>query len=298
MVPVKGTPAAKSRLAAHPERIRLAEAFAIDTVSALLAAPSVARVCVVTADDEVAERMRALGAEIVREPPRRAPGAPDVREFRSAPELPGLPGLPELRELPQDAPSPASMGRSGVSREIWTAPELRELPQDAPSPASMGRSGVSREADMAACTPGASGTPGAFDALNAAIRQGVVVTCATDPGCNVAVVTGDLPALTVADLETVLALASTHDRSMVADEEGTGTTMLLARAGVPFEPRFGVGSRAAHEAAGHIPLDLPLDCTCRRDVDTVDNLAEALRLGVGRATSALIAATTVISPTL
>lgn len=216
-MPVKGTPAAKSRLAAHPERIRLAEAFAIDTVSVLLAAPSVARVLVVTADDAVAGLMRSLGAEIVRETPRVAGGDGD-------------------------------------------------------------------------------GGTVTFDPLNAAIRQGIDAARAQDPAHDIAVVTGDLPALTVADLETALGLAAAHDSSMVADEEGTGTTMLLARAGTGLTPQFGPGSRAAHEEAGHSPLDLSTTSTARRDVDTVDNLAEALQYGVGRATSALIAATAEVGP--
>ena len=53
--------------ATHPERVQLAEAFALDTVTALLAAPAVDRVFVVTADDEIADRMSALGADIIRE---------------------------------------------------------------------------------------------------------------------------------------------------------------------------------------------------------------------------------------
>ncbi|HZK59205.1 MAG TPA: 2-phospho-L-lactate guanylyltransferase, partial [Cryobacterium sp.] len=75
------------------------------------------------------------------------------------------------------------------------------------------------------------------------------------------------------------------------DEEGAGTTALLARAGVPLTPRFGLGSRAAHEAAGHVPLVFPPASSIRRDVDTVDDLAEALHLGVGPFTSALVSGT-------
>jgi len=103
------------------------------------------------------------------------------------------------------------------------------------------------------------------------------------------VLTGDLPALTTVDVEITLTAASAHERAMVADEEGTGTTTLLARAGVSLTPRFGPGSRAAHEADGHRLLDLPATASIRRDVDTVDNLAEVLRRGVGAHTSALIA---------
>lgn len=254
IVPVKGTPAAKTRLIPHPERLRLAEAFALDTVSVLLAAPSVAHVYVVTADDAVAERMRALGAEIVRE---SSPSSTLQVEFAR----------------------PAGVSKAGAS--------VAE--------------GQGDTSDPRRTATGSPVLPGAFDPLNAAIRQGTEAVRALTPADgapNIAVVTGDLPALTVGDLESALGLAEAHDRSMVADEEGTGTTMLLALAGIPLEPHFGLGSRAAHERAGHLPLEIEPTATSRRDVDTVENLAEALRFGVGRFTSALIASTADVSQPL
>ena len=174
----------------------------------LLAAPAVTRVFVVTADDEIAARMSALGAHIIRE-----------------------------QSVPRDS---------------------------GPEPS---------------------------DPLNSAIRQGIAAARAALPASNLAVVTGDLPALTVADVEHALALAAAHERSMIPDEEGAGTTALLARAGIDFTPQFGAGSRVAHETAGHTPLPIPPTASIRRDVDTVANLAEALHLGVGAYTSALIAST-------
>jgi len=224
VVPVKGSAGAKSRLGALPEtfpaRGELAEAFALDTVAALLAAALVERVLVVTADPAAAAPLAALGAQIVT-------------------------------ELPQTSASDARTGAFAATREV------------------------------------ASGAP--RDPLNAAIIEGIRVAHEFYPHCNVAVLTGDLPALTVADVETTLTAASAHVLAMVADEEGTGTTVLLARAGVHVMPSFGPGSRAAHEASGHVPLDLPATASIGRDVDTVDNLAEVLRRGVGVHTSALIA---------
>jgi 2-phospho-L-lactate guanylyltransferase len=222
VVPVKGSAGAKTRLGELPEsfpaRGELAEAFALDTVAALLAATMVDRVFVVTADAVAAAPLRALGAQIVLEPP------PVPRAEASN---------------PTDVPSTSAV-----------APR---------------------------------------DPLNVAIGEGIRVAHELRPLSNVAVFTGDLPALTVADVERTLAQAAGYDRAMVADEEGLGTTTLLARAGVALTPRFGAGSRAAHEAAGHHPLDLPATSSIRRDVDTVANLAEALRRGVGVHTSALIA---------
>jgi 2-phospho-L-lactate guanylyltransferase len=68
VIPVKGTPLAKSRLAvAEPNRGALALAFALDTVAAALAADRVQTVLVVTGSDTVEHRMRGLGAVTVRE---------------------------------------------------------------------------------------------------------------------------------------------------------------------------------------------------------------------------------------
>jgi 2-phospho-L-lactate guanylyltransferase len=193
VVPVKGTPGAKRRLGALPGRARLADAFALDTVAALLAARGIDRVFVVTGDDALAVRLAALGAEIVREAVARDPADP----------------------------------------------------------------------------------------MNAAIRQGLAAARAAFPQAGLAVLTGDLPALTPADVERTLALAAAHERSMVADVDGTGTTTLLGLAGAWLEPRFGIGSAAAHEAGGHVPLELPAAASIRRDVDTPADLAAAQRLGLG-----------------
>jgi 2-phospho-L-lactate guanylyltransferase len=240
VVPVKGSAGAKSRLGALPEtfpaRGELAEAFALDTVAALLAAEMVQEVLVVTADPAAAGPLAALGAQIVPEGPRIS--AADAQTGSDA----------TTRDSVADGSR--QMTPSGLAKGNTTAPR---------------------------------------DPLNEAIARGIRVAHEQYPLCNVAVLTGDLPALTVADVETALTAASAHDRAMVADEEGTGTTTLLARAGISLTPRFGPGSRDAHEAAGHVPLDLPATASIRRDVDTVDNLAEVLRRGVGAHTSALIA---------
>lgn len=101
-----------------------------------------------------------------------------------------------------------------------------------------------------------------------------------------AVLLGDLPALRPAQLDEALTSAARHPLSMVPDAAGTGTTLLAATGSAPV-PRFGEGSRARHEAAGHVVLDAAPGL--RRDVDTVADLAEALRLGVGPATAAAVA---------
>jgi len=259
VVPVKGSAAAKSRLGALPEtfpaRGELAEAFALDTVAALLAAEMVQTVFVVTADPAAAAPLAALGALIV-------------------------PEVPQARAKAGPTASAGSHGRPAALDALGDPAALAD-------PAAL-------VAPVAPVAPGAPEPPTAsrtapLDPLNAAITLGIDVAHEHFPLCNVAVLTGDLPALTVADVEATLTAASAHDRAMVADEEGTGTTTLLARAGIAITPKFGLGSRLAHEADGHVPLDLPATASIRRDVDTVDNLAEVLRRGVGAHTSALIA---------
>ncbi|TFD32019.1 2-phospho-L-lactate guanylyltransferase [Cryobacterium cryoconiti] len=214
MVPVKGNPGAKSRLGDRPDRAGLADAFALDTVAALLAARGVGRVLVVTADDALATRLAALGAEIVPEQPWTGDGGPEA--------------------------SVSEDGREGAGP------------------------------------------------MNAAIRTGLAAARARLPLANLMVLTGDLPALTPADVERTLHLAAAQERSLVPDAAGTGTTTLLALAGIPIEPRFGERSRAAHEAAGHVVLGLEASVSIRCDVDTTADLAVAQRLGLGEHTRLLV----------
>ncbi|MET7878553.1 2-phospho-L-lactate guanylyltransferase [Micromonospora profundi] len=124
--------------------------------------------------------------------------------------------------------------------------------------------------------------------LNAAFRHGA----AHARDMWVAGLTADLPALRPTELAGALLAAQAGDdgvRRFVADAPGVGTVLLAAPPGVDLEPRFGVGSAAAHTASGALPLpgDWP---SLRRDVDTADDLAAAARLGLGPRTAALVAA--------
>lgn len=96
------------------------------------------------------------------------------------------------------------------------------------------------------------------------------------PGVPVAVLLGDVPGTAPADLDAVLARAARHPRSFVRDADGTGTTLVTARAGVPLRTAFGPDSARRHTAAGLVELDAPDGL--RRDVDTPEQLA-ALRAG-------------------
>lgn len=122
--------------------------------------------------------------------------------------------------------------------------------------------------------------------LNAAFRHGATA----GPAGWVAGLTADLPALRPAELAAALLAAQADPdgvRRFVPDAPGDGTVLLAAPPGVALDPRFGVGSAAAHAASGALPLtgDWP---SLRRDVDTAADLAAAARLGLGPGTAALL----------
>jgi 2-phospho-L-lactate guanylyltransferase len=101
---------------------------------------------------------------------------------------------------------------------------------------------------------------------------------------------GDLPGLVAAELDDVLAQAQRYDRAFVADADGSGTTLVTARGGLPLEERFGPGSAAAHLAAGLAQLDVPPASSVRWDVDDPRQLADLAARGIGPRTRAVLAA--------
>jgi 2-phospho-L-lactate guanylyltransferase len=129
--------------------------------------------------------------------------------------------------------------------------------------------------------------------LNPALTHGAAVAAQRWPDCGVAALAADLPALRPDQLGAALEVAAAHPRALVADAAGSGTVLLTARPGVPLAPHFGPGSRAAHAQHGAHDLTDQLATAVpglRRDVDTVEDLADAEQLGVGPATYALAAA--------
>lgn len=119
--------------------------------------------------------------------------------------------------------------------------------------------------------------------LDAALRAGVA---AAGDG-PVALLLGDLPALHPADLDAALGFAGRYPLAVVPDAEGTGTTLLTARSAGGLVPRFGPGSAAAHEAAGHVRLEA-VAARLRQDVDSADDLVRAAALGLGPATAGVL----------
>jgi 2-phospho-L-lactate guanylyltransferase len=127
--------------------------------------------------------------------------------------------------------------------------------------------------------------------LNAALRYGAERARDRRPAGAVAALNGDLPALRPAELALVLGEAARAvERAFLADAAGVGTTLLAAAPGVALAPAFGGASRARHLASGAREIVLPQVPSVRRDVDTPEDLREALALGLGPRTAAVFAA--------
>ncbi|MDZ8200964.1 2-phospho-L-lactate guanylyltransferase [Microbacterium sp. SSW1-59] len=121
--------------------------------------------------------------------------------------------------------------------------------------------------------------------LDAAIALGMA---AAGTDAHRAALLGDLPALRPDDLAAALDAATAPSRAVVADAEGSGSTLVTATAGVAWTSAFGDGSFTRHLALGCVDLEIPRGSTLRRDVDTPDQLAEAADLGLGPRTSAAL----------
>lgn len=134
----------------------------------------------------------------------------------------------------------------------------------------------------------AADTPDA--GLNPALAHGAEELrsgLAGGPAVGVATVSSDLPALRPADLAAALATVPPGGRAFVTDADARGTTLLAAAPGADLSPEYGPGSRLRHLASGAV--ELAGTAALRRDVDTPEDLQEALRLGVGRHTAAVVA---------
>jgi 2-phospho-L-lactate guanylyltransferase len=127
------------------------------------------------------------------------------------------------------------------------------------------------------------------DGLNPAVEHGAAEARRRQPGHAVIALTADVPALKPAELTRVLDAAADHARTVVADASGEGTVALTALPAVALDPMFGPGSLALHARSGAVVLDLDVP-GLRRDVDTLDHLRAALRLGCGPRTTAAAAA--------
>lgn len=99
-----------------------------------------------------------------------------------------------------------------------------------------------------------------------------------------AIVLGDLPALTADALAEVLKQAATFDKCFVVDHAGTGTTMITLNV-ADFSAHFGEGSANKHLADGY--KELETSTRVRLDVDTYQDLVRASEHGLGVETAKL-----------
>jgi 2-phospho-L-lactate guanylyltransferase len=119
--------------------------------------------------------------------------------------------------------------------------------------------------------------------LNGTLRQAAAEARRRWPKLTPVAVCADLPALRSPDLDDLLNSVSTSEPCFVADAHGIGTTVYVA-SHARFDPRFGPSSRAAHLDTGAIELATAAR-SVRRDVDDLDDLRDAIELGVGRRTA-------------
>jgi 2-phospho-L-lactate guanylyltransferase len=125
--------------------------------------------------------------------------------------------------------------------------------------------------------------------LNPALRHGAAQARSRWAGSGVALLSADLPALRADELADALGVAEGANGAFVCDARGIGTTLVTAAPGSEVVVAFGRRSRARHRLAGLVEVtgvDIP---SVRRDVDTEVDLADAVRLGVGPATGAVLA---------
>jgi 2-phospho-L-lactate/phosphoenolpyruvate guanylyltransferase len=127
--------------------------------------------------------------------------------------------------------------------------------------------------------------------LNSALERTVGDQHTRLGGISLAVVTGDLPALTGDDLAHVICSAdAVGGPCLVPDRSDRGTTMLLLPAGTSITMCFGADSAAEHRAAGATVLAAAAGARC--DVDTRDDLEVAAAIGLGPRTRAVLESAT------
>ncbi len=127
--------------------------------------------------------------------------------------------------------------------------------------------------------------------LNRAFARGIEAATARATDARVVVLQADLPAARAAHLAAAIAGADGHDAAMIPDRSGTGTAMLIIGDTAGATPRFGPGSARAHRGAGVVDLIAGDDARwpdLRTDVDTVDDLAAAMSIGVGTHTAQVL----------
>lgn len=149
---------------------------------------------------------------------------------------------------------------------------------------------VTSDADVAAVAGALAGVQTVAEGESAGLDAAIALGIGEAGAGPHAALLGDLPALRPGDLDAALALAGTVERGLVRDAEGTGSTLVTARAGAVWLSAFGEGSAERHLLLGCVDLGVDTASPLRRDVDTAEQLAAASALGLGPRTAAALAA--------
>lgn len=126
------------------------------------------------------------------------------------------------------------------------------------------------------------------DALNDAVARGADWARKRFPRRPIAVLPGDLPALTGPALSHVLRDAADHELAFCPDAGGDGTTLVVARTPALLRTAYGPDSARRHRDMGAVEMrDVPAGV--RRDIDVLGDLVGAREIGLGRNTSQVVA---------
>ena len=119
--------------------------------------------------------------------------------------------------------------------------------------------------------------------LNREVLDALTVAGEALPDTRLAVAMADLAAARPTDFDAALASAEAHPRAIVADADGTGTTLVTLTEPDDYRPYLGPDSRRRFLADGY--HDLPVTAPgLRRDVDTVAHLRSLGTDRLGEAT--------------
>lgn len=148
--------------------------------------------------------------------------------------------------------------------------------------------GVAEYARFAGAEVVADRTRARGDALNDAVARGADWARKRFPRRPVAVLPGDLPALTGPALSDVLRDAVDHELAFCPDAGGQGTTLVVARTPGLLRTAYGPDSAQRHRDLGAVEMaDVPAGV--RRDIDVLDDLVDAREIGLGRHTTQVVA---------
>lgn len=108
--------------------------------------------------------------------------------------------------------------------------------------------------------------------LNEAVAEAADQVWTEDPASPLLVIHADLPYVTTAEIEHLLAEAEALGQdAFIADQTGRGSTVIALQPGSFRRAAFGTGSAARHAASGFAEIQLPQVSGLRHDLDTPEH---------------------------